>query len=55
MSDMPMRDSDVRFRGQSGYLLGLAECLLVTQGGHSVPSVSRLLGKGTARINTGFD
>jgi hypothetical protein len=31
MSDMPVRDSDVRFRGQSGHPLGLADCLLMVE------------------------
>jgi len=29
-ADMTVHDSDVRFRGQSGHLLGLADCLLMT-------------------------
>ena len=28
-ADMTVRDSDVRFRGQSGHPLGLDECLLM--------------------------
>ena len=30
-ADMTVRDSDVRFRGQSGHPLGLADCLLMTR------------------------
>jgi hypothetical protein len=40
MSDMPVRDSDVRFRGQSGHPLGLDECLLMTHSGHRPHSVT---------------
>jgi hypothetical protein len=30
-ADMTVRDSDVRFRGQSGHPLGFDECLLMTK------------------------
>jgi hypothetical protein len=36
-ADMAMRDSDVRFRGQSGLPLRPGECLLLTQIGHGEP------------------